>query len=436
VTLRTWFIATAAATLIVVLSAGARPWVGALAGAFGPPDFAQDIAAAQLSIEGLNPYTADFASRHAQVMGTAGAKGYPFFPHPPFAIVLSWPFGFLTLSSGAMVWYAVSLALLACLALLLAEIATGQDLNGAPPRPGPSTAVGMFMTLLFWPPVLYNLEKGQFSILLTVLFALAWRSLRQGESGRAGVLIGVAAAVKVFPLLAAGYLLRRSVRSTAWAAVTALFLTALPVLWLGPESIGAFVEQSQGNVTYWRTWPAVTYSIYGAVARLLIGGTWASAVMQAPLVAQIIVGTIGLALVVIALVVTGRWSTGDRDESSLFGAWIVLLVLLNPLSMGHNGVLLALPIAFSARALRDDDRTWVRTAWAIGVILVSIPRQTIFDLAPFPVSPLRGLLIVALPMWGALLLFTTSVVLGARRERRLVRRSEHSVNRILQGETA
>jgi hypothetical protein len=430
-TLRTWLIATAAATLIVVLSAGARPWVGAVAGAFAPPDFAQDVAAAQLAIEGLNPYTADFASRHAQVMGTSGAGGYPFFPHPPFAIVLSWPFGFLTLSSAAMVWFAVSLALLACLALLLAEIATGQDLNVAPS----SIAVGMFLVLLFWPPVLYNLEKGQFSILLTVLFALAWRSLSRHESGRAGVLIGVAVAVKVFPVLLGGYLLRRNVRSASWAVVTALTLTALPVIWLGTESIAAFVQQSQGNVSYWRTWPAVTYSIYGAVARLLIGGTWASAAMHAPLVAQMIIGATGLTLVAIAFVVTGR-STGDRDESLLFGVWIVLLVLLNPLSMGHNGVLLTLPIAFSARALHHDDRTWVRAAWAIGVILVSIPRQTIFDLAPFPVSPLRGLLIVALPMWGALLLFATSVALSAGRERRLVRHSEHAVRPILQRETA
>jgi hypothetical protein len=243
-------------------------------------------------------------------------------------------------------------------------------------------------------------------------------------------------AAKVFPLLMGGYLLRRNVRAASWAVVTALTLTALPVIWLGPESIAAFVQQSQGNVSYWRTWPAVTYSIYGAVARLLIGGTWASAAMHAPLVAQMIVGATGLALVAIAFVVTGRRSGGDRDESLLFGVWIVLLVLLNPLSMGHNGVLLALPIAFSARALHHDDRTWVRTAWAIGVILVSIPRQTIFDLAPFPVSPLRGLLIVALPMWGAVLLFATSVVLSARRERRLVRRDEHAVSPILQGETA
>jgi hypothetical protein len=99
----------------------------------------------------------------------------------------------------------------------------------------------------------------------------------------------------------------------------------------------------------------------------------------------------------------------DAREGARFAAWTILLVTLNPLAMGHNGVLLALPIILAARALAHDRRRWVRMAWAVGVVLVSIPRQTILSLTPIPVQPLRGLTVVALPLWGALLLFTAAV---------------------------
>lgn len=400
--------------LVVATSAGAQPWLAAIAGAFKPPDFAQDIAAAQVWAEGLDPYDAEFTVRHARLLGTQPAKGYPYFPHPPFAIVLSLPFAFVAFSSAALLWYAVSLALLGCLALLLAEIVSGTDVGGRRNGPSLGLTIGIFLTLLLWPPVLYNLEKGQFSILLAVLFALAWRACRHQRARHAGALIGVATAIKVFPLLAGLYLVRRDVRAVTWAAATAAIFSGLPLIWLGLPAINAFVNNSQANVAYWQTWPAVTYSIHGAIARLLIGGTWAEPAWQVPALAHASIVAISVALVVITATVTGKRSGVTGDDGLTYGAWVALLVLLNPLSMGHNGVLLSLPIALLGRALHRNGGPLAWTAWATGVILVSIPRQTIFELAPIPVSPADGILIVALPMWGALILFAGCAALGPR----------------------
>jgi len=47
-------------------------------------------------------------------------------------------------------------------------------------------------------------------------------------------------------------------------------------------------------------------------------------------------------------------------------------------------------------------------------VLVSIPRQAIFDPAALPVTPFRSFTIVALPLWGTLLLFATGVALARR----------------------
>ena len=56
-----------------------------------------------------------------------------------------------------------------------------------------------------------------------------------------------------------------------------------------------------------------------------------------------------------------------------FSAWLILLPLINPQSLGHNGVLLALPIVYLLHLIRERGREWHGWAWAITVVLVSIP---------------------------------------------------------------
>ena len=164
---RGWFIATALLTLCVSCSSGGTPWLHAVAGAFHPPDLAQDVAAGQAIIAGFDPYAVNFAAWHARVMGVPPEQGYPYLPHPPFALLVTLPFAYASFISAAAVWFAISIALLGALAFLLAEIAA--DAVGADRRPTTSTVLTFFGLLLAWPPVLYNLEKGQFSILLAVL---------------------------------------------------------------------------------------------------------------------------------------------------------------------------------------------------------------------------------------------------------------------------
>jgi hypothetical protein len=82
--------------------------------------------------------------------------------------------------------------------------------------------------------------------------------------------------------------------------------------------------------------------------------------------------------------------------------------------MGHNGVLLALPIVLIGRSLASDPSTWLKVIWLAGCVLVSIPRQAIFQAASMPVTPLQSLTIVALPLWGTLLLFATGVSIANR----------------------
>ena len=113
---RGWFIATALLTLCVSCSSGGIPWLHAVAGAFHPPDLAQDVAAGQAIVAGFDPYAVNFAAWHARVMGVPPEQGYPHLPHPPFALLVTLPFAYASFISAATVWFAISIALLGALA--------------------------------------------------------------------------------------------------------------------------------------------------------------------------------------------------------------------------------------------------------------------------------------------------------------------------------
>lgn len=413
--MRRWLVVTALVTLAAALSSGGEPHFNALSGAFRPSDFASNIAAARALAAGTNPYEADFAALHAAVLDIPVSEGRPYFPHPPLGTLLLRPWAPLSFRAAALGWFSISLGLLFILAVVLAEVAAGAG-NARASRGGPSGSIvaAIFVGLLVWPPTLYNLEKGQWSILLALLVALAWRSLARGRPGAAGTLAGLATALKIFPVLLAPYFLLRGRRAFAWFAVTSSALFLLPAAVIGPTAVTGFLRHSEANLPYWETWLGVTYSIDGAAARLLIGGPWARPIVHAPALARGLVGAVGLLLVAAAAWVAGRDQVSEEREGARFAVFTTLLVLLNPLAMGHNGVLLALPIALVGRALVGELRFWPKAAWAAGGVLVSIPKETVFRLAPIPVSPARGLAVVALGCWGALLLFAAAVGVALR----------------------
>jgi hypothetical protein len=312
--------------------------------------------------------------------------------------------------TAALIWFALSLGLVFVLGVLLAECASDGG-TGAERPVAPRLVFIFFGLLLLWPPVLYNLEKGQWSLLLAVLIALGWRSLVLGRQREAGCLLGAAAAVKVFPILLGGYLLIRARRALLWFAVAGVVLTAVPLLWIGLDAFPAFIRESQRNLPNWETFPSVMYSLHGALARLLAGGRWAQPAIYAPALVRWIEGPVTVGLFGLAIAVTVRAGTDVRTPGARasFAAWCVLLPVINPQSMGHNGLLLALPLVLTARILVHDRRRWPKVAWAAGLMLASIPRQTLWPVALTPVSALEGIAVIALPMWGALVLFTVAI---------------------------
>ncbi|HXJ18608.1 MAG TPA: glycosyltransferase family 87 protein [Polyangia bacterium] len=363
------------------LCAGLAPFRDAAAGVAAPADFARDYVAARARLENGPgaPPRGEEGNRLAERLGAPRVEllGAPYFIHPPTATLVTLPFAFLPWPMAAAAWAVIAAIALVWLAGSLLAIA-GRDRSAG-------VMLGTAILLALWPPTLYCLEKGQWSLWLAALMAAGFRAFESGRSRRAGVLFGVAAALKVTPLLMLPLFARRDRRAALamLATLAGALLVALVVV--GPAALGAFLAGSGANSRAWAPWVGNTASLAGVYARLTSDTRFARPLVAAPALGQ-------AAFAVTAIVALGgaAWTTlrGDEDPRARGRAaavWMALTVILNPLGWGHT-LLMLLP---SLVVLGRERRGWAPLAVAA---LLTLPRQALVAWAgPLPVAPAAGL---------------------------------------------
>jgi alpha-1,2-mannosyltransferase len=258
-------------------------------------------------------------------------EGLPF-TYPPFAAVLMTPLAWLPPWLLAALWSATSVAALAAVVLLVRR-----SLG----RPAPAWSVAALAVLAFaLEPVWQNAVFGQVNtfVMLAVLV-----DLLRPERRWSGVLLGIAAGVKLTPLVFVVLLVLVGYRSAA-ARATATFAATVVV--------GVLVMPGAAT-TYWterllsasRVGPpalAHNQSVLGVLTRLgeSVPSTTVWLAVEVPLAVGIL------------LVAAGWWRRGDRVLGTCLGA--VAMLLASPVSWSHHWVW-SLPVALLL---------WVRHRWA------------------------------------------------------------------------
>lgn len=161
------------------------------------------------------------------------------FTYPPFAALLFWPFTPFPVHAGQLIWSLLNLVMLAAL--------TATSIRAARPqwphqRTWATAALVLFPVLLLSPD-LSTLDFGQvnFLVALLVLSDLTGAIRMGSHTLPRGVLLGIAAAVKLTPLLFIPFLLlTRQFRSGAIALAT--FLSC---------SLGAAAITPHSSLLYW-----------------------------------------------------------------------------------------------------------------------------------------------------------------------------------------
>ena len=387
-------------------SAGSFPVRVALRELRAPNDFTHDYVTADFWIRRgkwghLPPLDVSTGNEHALTLGAPPVAAIgSYYIHPPSALLPFLPLTALGYSAAVLVWQALTVALLALLTRLLAPFAAEAGVRLRTPW--------LFLLLLFWPPVLANLQVGQWSVILAVALAAGHRAWERGQQGRGAAWMGVAAALKLTPLalLPAVGLRNRSAALHFIAAMAALVVASLPIG--GFEGWRTFVAVTGPNAVAYQTWRHNTISVDGLLARLFRGGVFARPIVSSPVLADVLLVAVLGPLAVVALLATRRAKRVRDQEGCALALWYVLVVVANPLAWTHYAILLLLPIALAARAAAARGDGCARRLAAAGLVLISIPQATLdYAAGPLPSSPLRSLWL-SVPLYGALSVFAAA----------------------------
>jgi alpha-1,2-mannosyltransferase len=277
------------------------------------------------------------------------------FTYPPLAAVVFSPLSTVSLATAGTVVTALSL-----IALFGVLVVTLDSLGISPRTTLVWTALGALAVALALEPVSSTLDYGQINILLMLLVAAD--CLPKKTPWPRGVLIGLAAAIKLTPaVFILFFLVRKDFRS---AVVTAAGFAAF-------SAVGALATWKD-SVTYWTqtlfdsdrigtpAYPA-NQSITGVLARLGV-----SDAARTPI--WLLLSVVVLALVMLAMVRALR-----AGEAALaLGLNAVLGLLVSPVSWSHHWVW-AVPVVLVLGILAYRRRSALLAVTAVaGVVIVKL----------------------------------------------------------------
>ncbi len=295
------------ASAVAAVVAGALDFViaplqGRFAGQF--EDYQDYVAAARAVTQHTDVY-ATFLN-HIQPIPVQG------FDYPPVIAWLLQPLTWLPSGDAATVWLMVVLACsIAGTAIVAYELL---------PAPWPRLELTVLFSFLY-APVTYNLWHGQMSAVVYLFLALALRSWLRERQVSLGVFIGIAACIKLAPILLMVLLLRRRWWKACWALAGTLALgIGVSVVALGIGTVREYVTHVLPVLAWQNGW-VYNQSAAGAVNRLLNHSVLAfqpSSVFISAVTIAIAVAAIGIAALLVR--------TGDRSRE-MRGAEFALVIM-------------------------------------------------------------------------------------------------------------
>lgn len=274
-------------------------------------------------LDGLSPY-----AHHDPTTGLP-------FTYPPFAAVLTVPLALLPAWLAAALWTGASAGALGAVVVVVRR-AQGRTTSGR-------LVAVLGLAALALEPVWQNLAFGQVNLLL--MLVVLWDVLRP-ERRLSGVALGIAAGIKLTPLVLVVLLALVGRRAAAGRAALALVATVAVGLVTVPGSSAYWTDRLLDASRVGPPALAHNQSIYGALTRVLDSAppTW---------VWLVVAGPVALATLLVA---AAWWRRGERVLGTCLGA--IAMLLASPVAWSHHWVW-AVPVAL---VLWGHHR-WAAVAW-------------------------------------------------------------------------
>jgi len=269
-------------------------------------------------------------------------KDIEYNAHPPTSVLLALPFSSLDLPDAVLAWNLVTLAALAVGLMIVAAHL-------------PELKALFLPVLLFAPlclPVYGNLQQGQLTLVLVLLVTAAWALERSDRPGAAGMMLGAAAAVKLFPAFLVLYLaLRGRWRGVLAAAATFAALTLLTAAVLGWETYRDYLRVVLPSLGKFRSY-GFNLSFGGFWHKLFDPASergWITPLWYSPAAAR--AGTIASDLLATAIVGIVAYRARTREQQDLaFALATTVMMLVSPITWDYSLPILLVPLAIATRA--------------------------------------------------------------------------------------
>jgi hypothetical protein len=328
-------------------------------------DFFQDWGSARNLLVGLPIYTHHAVSmpRHLGISFDP-TTGIEYNAHPPTSVLLALPLARLDFGDAVLAWNAISVAaFLISLCIVAAVLSV--------PR---SLFLPVLSLLIFCQPMLAALYQGQLTLILVLLVTAVWTLERSDRSYTAGIVLGAAAAIKLFPAYLVVYLaVRGRLQSLVGAVLSFLALTIVTAAIVGLDAYRDYVQtvlpaqaRFQGlgyNCAIAGFW----YKLFNpAGENRLITPLW-----SCPILAQL--GTFFSDLAITVIVGACAYRATTRVQRDLaFAAAITAMLLVAPVSWDTSLPLLLVPIAVAAHS--TGQTRWMPVALALTLALIWMPQ--------------------------------------------------------------
>lgn len=381
-------------------------------------DFTQDWLSARDVREGRPAYGSlpDALRRH---FGAEPPEDFlPWNAHPPGSVLLVLPFALLEHHRAFFVWNLVTFPLfVAAVWFVVAELAPGRGLRAA----GIAAGVGVLGVTCY--PLHQQVVLGQFNALLAFLMTVAWAADRNDRPRLAGVAVGVAVAVKLFPaLLLVYFVCARRWKSAGVALLTAGALTGVAVAVLGADAFVTYARDVVPAVSakYATQWNNISLSAFWLRLFDPTPESRVVALVHAPLLGKALAALSRVAsIAVVALTAWRARSFEARDRA--FALAMVAMVLVSPIAWPHYLVLLVVPVGLLLATLGGTSWRWALFAC---LVVMWLPETFVPGLAfgrefaermsvhrHDPLSPVQNVLVASVPFYAPLGLF---LLLAAR----------------------
>ena len=314
----------------------------------------------------------------------AGSSAADGFIGPPFQAMFFAPFAVASPILARILWHALNLACFGLgVWLSLKTLDAARDRAGQPRAP--------WLPMLFAPlaaillPALTNFEHQNMNALLLALIAAATWQLTLGFATAAGILVGIATALKVFPAFLILYFVARRYWTAAIAAIVSTIVLSIAPLAIYGAGFTDLVKK------FWRLgnsgWPirGNNQSLIAALDRMTLGlvPTPVSAAgvreaADAPL-ASALFAVLALVLVgtfVVTIAKTPRRPSSIPREMAMA---TILAILLSPIAWDHYWTMMLPAFLVAYVAARERRRgSAVRYAfWSAAILTTGFSPMTL-----------------------------------------------------------